>query len=275
MDTNMADSDEQRARLTRAMLALKEMRSRLDAFSEPIAVIGLGCRYPGGIHDADSFWELLRTGRDAIREVPPDRWDVDDYYSADPDAPGKIVTRCGGFIDGIDQFDPHFFGIAPREAVSLDPQHRLLLEVAWEALETAGLAADRLRGSRTGVFTGIASNEYGHLLMAGGPEKIDSYMGSGNAHSVAAGRLSYVFGFEGPCLAIDTACSSSLVAVHLACQSLRLGECELALAGGVNLLLSPEPTINFSKARMMSPDGRCKTFDASADGYVRGEGCGV
>ena len=271
----MPDLGGQRDRLARAALELKQMRARLEGFQEPIAVIGLGCRFPGGVRDAQSYWQLLQTGQDAIAVVPADRWDADAYYAADPDAPGKIVTRYGGFLDQVDQFDPALFGIAPREAASLDPQHRLLLETAWQALETAGLAADRLRGSRTGVFVGISSNEYAQLLMGAGPERIDPYMGSGNAHSVAAGRLSYVFGFEGPSLAVDTACSSSLVTVHLACQSLRLGECQLALAGGVNVLLTPTLSINHSRARMLAPDGRCKAFDARANGFVRSEGCGL
>jgi acyl transferase domain-containing protein len=272
-------NDDQRARLARALAAFKDLHSQLDelkrARSEPIAVIGLGCRYPGGVLDPEAFWQLLRTAQDAIRKVPSERWDAEAYYAADPDAPGKISTRHGGFLDQIDRFDPHFFGIAPREAASLDPQQRLLLEVGWEALEHAGLGADRLRGSRTGVFVGISSNEYAHLLLAAGTEKINSYMGSGNAHSVAAGRLSYVFGFEGPSLAVDTACSSSLVTVHLACQSLRLGECELALAGGVNVMLTPTVSINHARAHMLASDGRCKAFDASADGFVRSEGCGL
>src|SRR3954452_1735408 len=198
------------------------MRAQIDELkqvrSEPIAVIGIGCRYPGRVQDPDAFWRLLRDGQDAVGEVPSDRFDIEAYYNADQDAPGKISTRYGGFLDQIDQFDPYFFGIAPREACSLDPQQRLLLEVAWESLEHAGLAADRLRGSRTGVFIGLSGSDYGQLLLNAAPEKIDSYMASGNASSVAAGRLSYVFGFEGPSLAIDTACSSSLVSIHLACQ---------------------------------------------------------
>src|SRR5947199_2199609 len=183
-------------------------------------------------------------------------------------------TRCGGFLEYIDQIDPSFFGSSPREAARMDPQQRLLLEVAWEALEHAGQAADRLAESQTGVFIGISSNDYARLQYSD-PLLIDPYAGTGNAHSIAANRLSYLLDLRGPSMAIDTACSSSLVAVHMACQSLRTGECDMALAGGVNLLLSPELTITFSQARMLSADGRCKTFDAAADGYVRGEGCGV
>jgi acyl transferase domain-containing protein len=263
-----------------ALLALRKMKARLveieRARTEPIAVIGLGCRFPGGADDPQAFWRLLHDGVDAVREVPRDRWDIDAFYDPDPDAPGKMSTRYGAFLDEVAAFDAQFFGISPREAVSMDPQQRLLLEVSWEALEDAGLAADRLAGSLTGVFVGLSTNDYGvKLLRANDPTRLDAYFGTGNAPSAAAGRLSYVLGLEGPCLALDTACSSSLVAVHLACHSLRQGECDTALAGGANVILTPDITINFSRARMMAPDGRCKTFDAAADGYVRGEGCGV
>ncbi len=240
---------------------------------EPIAVIGLGCRFPGA-PGPEAFWQLLQEGVDAIREVPPDRFAVDDFYEPDAGMPGKVNTRWGGFLDDIAAFDPHFFGISPREAARMDPQQRLLLEVAWEALENAGLAVDKLAGSPAGVFVGISSYDYSRLQfsdLAG----IDAYAGTGNAHSIAANRLSYALDLRGPSMAVDTACSSSLVAVHLAMQSLRNGETNLALAGGVNVILSPELTITFSQARMMAADGRCKTFDARADGYVRGEGCGV
>ena len=210
---------------------------------------------------------------DAISEVPSDRWDVDAFHSSDP-APGKVTSRWGGFLEDVDLFDPHFFGISPREASRMDPQQRLLLEVSWEALENAFIPPASLAGSRTGVFVGISSYDYSRLQFED-PEGIDAYAGTGNAHSIAANRLSYLFDLRGPSMAIDTACSSSLVAAHLACQSLRTGESDLALVGGVNLILTPELTITFSQARMLSPDGRCKTFDARADGYVRGEGCGV
>ena len=174
----------------------------------------------------------------------------------------------------VDGFDAQFFGISPREALHLDPQQRLLLETSWEALEQAGIAADRLRATSTGVFVGIHATDYSQMLLAGGIESVDAYLATGNAHSVAAGRLSFLLGLQGPSLAVDTACSSSLVAVHLACQALRNRECNLALAGGVNLMLTPELSISFSRARMLAPDGRCKTFDAAADGFVRGEGRG-
>ncbi len=264
----------------RALLALKEMQSKLDALerakTEPIAIIGIGCRFPGGADNPEAFWHLLRDGVNAITEVPSDRWDIDAYYDPDPDAPGKMYTRYGGFLGQVDTFDPQFFGISPREAVSLDPQQRLLLEVSWEALENANQVPEQLFSSSTGVFIGICANDYSKVLSRGMTQTpIDAYFGTGNALSVAAGRLSYTLGLTGPSMAVDTACSSSLVAVHLACQSLRSRECDLALVGGVNLLLAPEASINFSKARMMAADGRCKTFDAAADGYVRGEGCGV
>jgi amino acid adenylation domain-containing protein/thioester reductase-like protein len=240
---------------------------------EPIAIIGLGCRFPGAL-SPEAFWRLLRDGVDAIQEVPSDRWAVDDFYDPEADSPGKVNTRWGGFLGDVASFDPHFFGISPREAVRMDPQQRLLLEVAWEALENAGQAADGLAGSQTGVFVGISSYDYSRLQF-GDLAGIDAYAGTGNAHSIAANRLSYALDLRGPSMAVDTACSSSLVAVHLAMQSLLDRESSLALAGGVNLILSPELTITFSQARMMASDGRCKTFDARADGYVRGEGCGV
>ncbi|HLF25325.1 MAG TPA: SDR family NAD(P)-dependent oxidoreductase [Anaerolineae bacterium] len=276
----MSSKDEQLSPLKQAYLALEEMQAKLDALEraqrEPIAVIGIGCRFPGEANDPESFWRNLRDGVDAIRDVPGDRWDVDAVYDPDPDVPGKTYTRQAGFIDHADRFDPQFFGIAPREAISMDPQQRLLLEVAWEALENAGQAPDKLNGSRTGVFVGIASSDYAALQLKGGdPARLDLYYGSGVAHSIAAGRLSYILGLQGPSIALDTACSSSLVAVHLAVQSLRGDECRLAMVGGVHLLLAPDNTIAFSKSRMLAPDGRCKTFDARADGFGDGEGCGV
>lgn len=244
-----------------------------DEEDDPIAVIGMACRFPGRAYDPASFWSLLRDGVDAITEVPPERWDVDALYDPDPDAPGKMYTRWGGFIDDVDRFDAEFFGISPREAKVMDPQQRLLLEVSWEALEDAGLVRSQVMGSTTGVFVGICFDDYGRLLAGTG--RVDAYTGTGNAFSVAAGRLSYTLGLQGPAIALDTACSSSLVSAHIACQSLRSGECDMALVGGVNLMLSPGPTLYFSRLRAMAPDGRCKTFDASADGYVRGEGCGM
>ncbi|MCB0167206.1 MAG: SDR family NAD(P)-dependent oxidoreductase [Anaerolineae bacterium] len=272
-------STNQQALLADAILQLRQMRAKLEAIEnkqrEPIAVIGMACRFPGGANTPEAFWDMLVNGVDAVTEIPTGRWDVEEFYDPDPDTPGKMYTRYGGFVDEVDQFDPTFFGISPREAVGMDPQQRLLLEVAWEALENAGLAAERLKGSQTGVFMGLSYDDYASLNVKSDLTTIDAYSSLGNARSVAIGRLSYVLGLQGPTMQLDTACSSSLLAVHLACQSLRLGECDLALAGGVNLILSPEATISFCKMKALAPDGRCKTFDAAADGYGRGEGCGI
>ena len=263
------------------VLALDEARAepaptQLQHTTEPIAVIGYACRFPGGVRDPAGFWQLLREGVDAIREVPPERWDLQAYYDPDPATPGKMYTRHSGFLHEIDQFDAHFFGISPREAVRMDPQQRLLLEVAWEALEHACQPPDQLAGSQGGIFVGISSNDYVRLLASTGDlSQIDAYLGVGNALSIAAGRLAHFLGLRGPCLAVDTACSSSLVAVDLACESLHNGKARLALAGGVNLMLTPEPHISLCKAHMLAPDGHCKTFDAAADGYVRSEGCAL
>jgi len=258
------------------------LKSRLGAGSrpdpragaEPLAVVGVGCRFPGGADTPERFWQLLRDGVDAITEVPADRWDAAALYDADPNAPGKMSTRWGGFLDGLDRFDPYFFGISPRETTTLDPQQRLLLEVAWEALEDAGQTRERLAGSRTGVYVGTHANDYSWMLFSD-RVGLDAYASTGTAHSIVANRLSYVFDLRGPSVAVDTACSSSLVAVHLACQGLRNRECDLAVAGGVNVLLSPLWSVAIAKLGMLSPTGRCKTFDASADGMVRSEGCGV
>ncbi|MDJ0687119.1 MAG: alpha/beta fold hydrolase [Xenococcaceae cyanobacterium MO_188.B32] len=228
-----------------------------SAVTEPIAIIGMGCRFPHA-NNPKEFWQLLKEGKDAISKVTG-RWQGDSW---------------GGFVEGVDWFEPQFFGITPRETQKMDPQQRFLLEVTWEALENAGIAADRLAGSSTGVFIGISSSDYSQLRLHY-DIPIDAYAGTGNAHSIAANRLSYFLDLRGPSLTVDTACSSSLVAVHLACQSLKQGECDRAIVGGVNLMLSPELTQTFSLAGMMAKDGRCKTFDADADGYVRGEGCGV
>jgi acyl transferase domain-containing protein/acyl carrier protein len=230
---------------------------------EPIAIIGIGCRFPGADGPA-AFWDLLSEGRDAVGDTPPERWTPDAGSGA----------RRGGFLEQVDQFDAKFFNISPREAARIDPQQRLLLEVAWEALEDAGQVTERLAGSPTGVFVGVSTYDYGSLQF-GRPDLIDAYSGTGGALSIAANRLSYALDLHGPSMAIDTACSSSLVAVHLACRSLRDGESTLAIAGGVNVILSPALGVNFGKASLMAADGRCKTFDAAADGYVRGEGAGV
>lgn len=241
---------------------------------EPIAIVAVSCRFPGA-PDPEAFWEVLSGGVDAIREVPEDRFDIDEFYDPDPDVPGKTYTRFGGFLDEIDGFDPEFFGISPREAVWIEPQQRLMLETVWEGLERAGYAPAALRGSRTGVFVGVAANEYAHLLSAEPVDKIEPHFITGNALNAISGRVAFALGLEGPAVAIDTACSSALVAVHQACQALHSGDCDMAVAGGVNVLLSPVTVVAASRARMLSPVGRCKTFDASADGYVRSEGCGI
>ncbi|GAB1541022.1 hypothetical protein NUACC21_36910 [Scytonema sp. NUACC21] len=240
---------------------------------EPIAIIGIGCRFPSA-DNPEAFWQLLGNGVDAITEVPKERWDIDALYDPKPATPEKMNTRWGGFLKQVDRFEPNFFNISPREAEPMDPQQRLLLEVAWEALENAGIAPQKLAGSKTGVFIGICNADY-HRLLYQRYSRINAYSGTGTASSISANRISYMLDLRGPSVAIDTACSSSLVAVHFACQSLRNGESSMCLVGGVNLILSPEMGITFSQAQMMASDGRCKTFDAKADGYVRGEGCGV
>ncbi|AFZ56827.1 type I polyketide synthase [Anabaena cylindrica FACHB-243] len=242
-------------------------------FPDAIAVIGIGCRFPGA-KNPEAFWQLLQNGTDAIVEVPSDRWDIHQVYDAQPATPGKMNTSWGGFLEDVDQFDAAFFGISPREAESIDPQQRLVLEVSWEAIENAGIAPQKLKGSQTGVFIGISTNDYARLQF-NHPSGTDAYFGTSSAFSIAANRLSYLLDLRGPSWIVDTACSSSLVAVHQACQSLLQGESKLALAGGVNLILTPELTITFSQAQMMAADGHCKTFDANANGYVRGEGCGM
>jgi acyl transferase domain-containing protein/acyl carrier protein len=271
--------NQRRDLLQESLAAIERLEARLAASEaarhEPIAIIGAGCRYPGGVDTPEGLWQLLREGTDAVSEVPADRWDSSEYYDPDPKAPGKMITKWGGFLSGIDKFDARFFGISPREAATMDPQQRLLLETAYEALESAGVAPDRLAGSATGVFVGITTTDYGQRMFFGNVGHNDVYSATGGALNVAAGRLAFNFGFQGPCVAVDTACSSSLVAVHMACKSLRAGECELALAGGVNIILSPDLMVLFSKWGMMAADGRCKTFDASANGFVRSEGCAV
>jgi acyl transferase domain-containing protein len=267
--------------LQRSFLVIEQLQSKLNVLeqsqTEPIAIIGMGCRLPGGADTPESFWNLLQNKVDSITEVPSDRWNIDDYYHPNPETPGKVYTRSGGFLNHIDRFDPQFFGISPKETLSLDPQHRLLLEVSWEALEHAGIAPQNLENSQTGIFFGITQTEYSRLRLANPNhhQQLSIYDGTGNSLSFASGRLSFILGSQGPNMAIDTVCSSSLVAVHLACQSLRTQESNLAIAGGVNLNLFPEATILMSRAKALSLDGRCKTFDASADGYSRSEGCGV
>jgi myxalamid-type polyketide synthase MxaE and MxaD len=240
--------------------------------SEPLAIVGMACRFPGA-DSPESFWRLLEAGVDAVRPVPADRWDMDEYYDPTPGKPGKIYAREGGFLDQIDLFDAHFFGITPREAVRMDPQQRILLETSWEAFENAGLSLDRLAGSDTGVFVGLTTNDYAYLQI---PDiaSFNGHAGMGGGHCIATGRIAYLYDFHGPNVALDTACSSSLVAVHLACQSLRNRECSTALAGGINVMAAPHCTVFLSEWGALAPDGRCKTFSKGANGFGRGEGCG-
>ena len=269
-----------RALLTRSLAAIQQLETKLAAVEqarvEPIAIVGMGCRFPRGANDVESFWRLLRDGIDGVTEVPPDRWNVADIYDPDPEAVGKTYSKWGGFLDQVDKFDAPFFGISPREAASIDPQHRILLEVAWEALENAGIAPPSLAGSRTAFYLGISTHDYANEYSERvGLDAGDAYAAAGVSHAIAAGRAAYFLGLHGPNASIDTACSSSSMAIHLAVQSLRGREANVALAAGVNLTLTPTGSILTSRARMMAFDGRCKTFDAAADGYVRAEGCGV
>jgi acyl transferase domain-containing protein/acyl-CoA synthetase (AMP-forming)/AMP-acid ligase II len=249
-----------------AKTSIPKILSKRDS---AVAIIGMGCRFPRA-PNIERFWELLSSGRSAVGPMPLDRPGAQEFYTTAART-GLAQIVHGGFLDGVDEFDAEFFGIAPREADRLDPQQRLLLEVSWEALEDAGLPSDDLAGSRTGAFIGISTNDYGRLFA----DHFDEYAGTGNALSLAANRLSYFFDWRGPSIAVDTACSSALVAIHQACNSLRIGECDLAVTGGVNLILTPHWSVGFARAGMLAPDGRCKSFDARADGYVRGEGCGL
>ncbi|MBW4632371.1 MAG: thioester reductase domain-containing protein [Iphinoe sp. HA4291-MV1] len=242
--------------------------------TEPIAIIGIGCRFPGNANSPEAFWKLLLSSVDAISEVPESRWNVNYFYDPDIAKSGKIRTRWGGFVDKIDEFDAQFFGISPREASRMDPQQRLMLEVAQEALEDAGQMSERLADSKTAVFIGISGSDYQNI-QGSDRDSMNAYTNLGGVNCITANRISYVFDLKGPSMTVDTACSSSLVAVHLACQSIWNGESVLSIAGGVNAILKPEVTIGFSQASMLSPDGRCFTFDARANGYVRAEGAGI
>ena len=275
----MNDSNKNLSPLKRALLAVDEMQRKIYRFenekSEPIAVVGMGLKFPKANTVAE-YWNLLTNKIDAVTEIPNNRWNVDDFYDSDKSSPGKMISRFGGFIDDFDKFDPEFFNISPREATQMDPQQRILLQVAWHALEDANINIDDISGSKTGVFVGISTNDYSLVQVKNNKyETIDAYQGSGNSSSIAANRLSYFFNLQGPSISIDTACSSSSVSVHLACQSLKTKESDLAIAGGVGLILTPHASISFSQAQMLAPNGRCKTFDANADGYVRGEGAGI
>ncbi|WP_414578327.1 SDR family NAD(P)-dependent oxidoreductase [Anabaena sp. CCY 9402-a] len=274
----MTNSPNYQTLLKDALVEMRQLRAEITALeaqqTEPIAIIGMACRFPGGANNPEAFWQLLQDGVNAVGEIPSQRWDIENYYDDNPDTPGKMYTRYGHFIDRVDEFDAQFFGISPREAQSLDPQQRLLLEVSHEALERAGQSTQKIKGSKTSIYIGLCFDDYAKHSLSH-PTKIDAFSSLGNTRSIAAGRIAYVLGLQGTVMQLDTTCSSSLLGVHLACQSLRNGESDMALAGGVNLILAPEPMIGFCKLKALAVDGRCKTLDAAADGYGRGEGCGI
>lgn len=263
--------------LTKSLNEIKRLKAanqQLEqARREPIAIVGVGCRYPGGIGSLEQLWQALEEGRDCISQMDDQRWPMRRFLTDDPYKKGGIYSDAMGLLKGIDRFDPTQFGLTHEEAKHIDPQHRLLMELVWETIEDAGYAVNSFIGSRTGVYVGLMSDDYGQLQ---GPlEAANYYIGAGTSRSCAAGRLAYTYGLEGPAITLDTACSSSLVSVHLAVQALRQGECDSAIAGGANLILSPQGSVVACRSQMLSPSGHCHTFDANADGYVRSEGCGT